>query len=144
VDFSQMKGSWVKGFPGEHHALVWERLRSPGFFRHLPVMKDSVEVLREINNRYELFIVSAAMEFPNSLKDKYDWLQEHFPFISWRQIALCGDKKLVTGDYIIDDHVRNLVHFPGKKYLYNAAHNLEEKEYDRLESWEHAATIFLK
>lgn len=144
VDFSKMKGSWMKGFPEEHHALVWDRLRSPGFFRHLPVMKDSVEVLREINNRYELFIVSAAMEFPNSLKDKYDWLQEHFSFLSWRQITLCGDKKLITGDYIIDDHVRNLVHFPGKKYLYNAAHNLEEKEYDRLESWEHAAGIFLK
>jgi len=143
VDYSKMTGSWVKGFPEEHHSLIWDRLRSPGFFRHLPVMQDSVEVLREMNERYEIFIVSAAMEFPNSLKDKYDWLQEHFPFFSWRQLTLCGDKKLVYGDYMIDDHSRNLVHFPGKKLLYTSPHNLSETEYQRLGSWEEAAGIFL-
>lgn len=144
IDFSNMNGSWVKGFPEEHHKLIWDRLKSPGFFRHLPVMKDSVEVLREMNNRYEIFIVSAAMEFPNSLKDKYEWLQDHFPFFTWRQITLCGDKKLVYGDYMIDDHARNLVHFPGKKLLYTAPHNLQENAYDRLGNWEEAARIFLK
>jgi 5'-nucleotidase len=144
VDFSKMIGSWVKGFPEEHHNLVWDRLRSPGFFRSLPVMEDAVEVLREINQKYDLYIVSAAMEFPNSLKDKYEWLQEHFPFIGWQQITLCGDKKLVYGDYIIDDHVRNLVHFPGKKYLYAAAHNTTVTDYDRIDNWKHAAEIFLK
>ncbi|WP_167292403.1 5' nucleotidase, NT5C type [Paraflavitalea devenefica] len=143
VDYSKMIGSWVKGFPEEHHTLIRDRLRSPGFFRHLPVMKDSVEVLREMNERYEIFIVSAAMEFPNSLKDKYEWLQDHFPFFSWRQITLCGDKRLVYGDYMIDDHAFNLVHFPGKKYLYSTPHNLRETEYERLGSWEEAGKIFL-
>ena len=53
-------------------------------------MKDSVDVLREMNKRYEIFIVSAATEFPNSLKDKLDWLLEHFPFFpgsSWFCVA---------------------------------------------------------
>jgi len=144
VDFGKMTGSWVKGFPAEHHELVWDRLKAPGFFRSLTVMEDAVDVLRELNQKYELFIVSAAMEFPNSLKDKYDWLQEHFPFLGWQQITLCGDKRLIAGDYIIDDHVRNLVHFPGKKYLYSAAHNTHVTDYDRINSWKHAASIFLK
>ena len=61
-------GSWVKGFPEEHRALIRARLFEPGFFRNLPVMKDSVDVLKEMNKRYEIFIVSAATEFPNSLK----------------------------------------------------------------------------
>jgi 5'(3')-deoxyribonucleotidase len=43
-----------------------------------------------LNNKYELYIVSAGMEFPNSLREKYDWLAEAFPFISWEQIVLCG------------------------------------------------------
>ena len=84
-----------------------------------------MDVLREMNKRYEVFIVSAATEFPNSLKDKVEWLGDHFPFFTWRQLVLCGDKKLINGDYMIDDHVRNLKDFNGKKYLYTSAHNLD-------------------
>src|SRR6516225_7843143 len=73
-DKSKMVGSWIKGFPEEHQTMLWERLRSPGFFRDLPVIENAVDVLRRLNEQYEVFIVSAAMEFPNSLKDKYDWL----------------------------------------------------------------------
>jgi len=144
VDFSRMDGSWLKGFPEEDQAMVLERLKSPGFFRHLPVMEDSQEVLRELNKNYEVFIVSAAMEFPNSLKDKLEWLTDHFPFLNWRQIALTGSKDLVFGDYMIDDHVKNLKGFKGKPYMYTAAHNLGVTGYDRINNWKEAAKIFLK
>jgi len=96
-----------------------------------------------MNNRYEIFIVSAAMEFPNSLKDKLEWLLENFPFFTWKQLVLCGDKKLMAGDFMIDDHARNLVHFTGKPYLYTSAHNLHVTGYERLNNWEEAAKIFL-
>ncbi|HUR10879.1 MAG TPA: hypothetical protein VM012_05895 [Flavitalea sp.] len=136
-------GSWVKGFPEEHHEMVMERLLSEGFFRNLPVMENAVEVIREMNERYEVFIVSAAMEFPNSLKEKLEWLLEHFPFLTWKQLALTGDKRLVCGDHMIDDHVKNLKYFNGKKWLFTSAHNLEIKEYDRIDDWKQAGEIFL-
>ena len=91
-----------------------------------------------------MFIVSAAMEFPNSLKEKLEWLLEHFPYLTWKQVVLCGDKKLIHGDYMIDDHVKNLKDFVGKKYLYTSAHNLNVTGYDRINSWKEAAEIFLK
>jgi 5'-nucleotidase len=145
VDYHKMLGgSWVKGFPEQHQGIIREKLFSEGFFRHLPVIEDSADVLKEMNQRYEVFIVSAATEFPNSLKDKLEWLLEHFPFFSWRQLALCGDKRLVQGDYMIDDHVRNLQHFNGKKYLFTSAHNLDISGYDRINNWMEAAGIFLK
>ena len=144
ADKNKMTGSWVKGFPEEHQQLIWDRLRSPGFFRNLPVMEDSIEVLKALNDRYEVFIVSAAMEFPNSLKDKYEWLMEHFPFFTWKQLALTGSKDLVFGDFMIDDHVKNLKGFKGKPYLYTSTHNLSVTGYDRIDSWKHAAGIFLK
>lgn len=144
IDYQKMIGrSWIKGFPEEDQKMCWDRLLAPGFFRHLPVMENSQRVLQEINQKYELFIVSAAIEFPNSLKDKLEWLNEHFPFIGWKQIVLCGDKKLIHGDHIIDDHVRNLVHFPGKKYLFTSAHNVNITDYQRINNWEEAAEIFL-
>jgi len=144
VDYEKMLvGSWVKGFPEEHQPLIRQRVYAPGFFRNLPVMPRSVEVLEALNAKYELFIVSAATEFPNSLKEKHDWLQEHFPYIGWRQLVLCGDKRLVTGDHMIDDHVRNLEHFPGHRWLYSSAHNLSVTGYDRIQDWDQAARIFL-
>ena len=137
-------GRWIKGFPEQHQSLVTERLLSPGFFRGIPVIKDSVDVLKEMNKRYEIFIVSAAMEFPNSLKDKLEWLLEHFPFFTWKQLVLCGDKRLIHGDYMIDDHDWNLKHFKGKPYLFSSWHNLNVNGYDRINDWAHAAEIFLK
>ena len=144
VDYTKMKGSWLIGFPEQHHKLIRERLHEVGFFRNLPVMKDSVDVLKEMNDRYEIFIVSAATEFPNSLKDKLDWLFEHFPYFNWKQLVLCGEKRMVYGDYMIDDHARHLQHFNGKKYLFTAAHNLDVTGYDRLNNWQEAAKVFLK
>ena len=145
VDYKKMLGgSWLRGFPEEHQSTVQQRLREEGFFRNLSVMKDSVEILKEMNRHYEIFIVSAATEFPNSLKDKLEWLLEHFPFLTWKQLTLCGDKRLVYGDYMIDDHVRNLKYFNGKKYLFTSAHNLDVEDYDRINNWKEAADIFLK
>ena len=145
VDKTKMLGgSWVRGFPDEHHGLIRERIMSPGFFRRLPVMDDSVEIIREMNRRYEVFIVSAATEFPNSLKDKLEWLQEHFLFLSWKQVVLCGDKRLICGEYMIDDHVKNLQHFKGKPYLFTSAHNLDITGYDRINNWKEAGRIFLQ
>ena len=144
ADYTKMTaGSWAKGFPAEHLPLIRERLMSPGFFRNLPVMPDSVEVLREMNKVYEIFIVSAAIEFPHSLKDKLEWLLEYFPFFTWHQLVLCGDKRMIYGDHMIDDHPRNLIHFPGKKYLYHSPHNVSVTEYLRLYDWKEAAEIFL-
>ena len=136
-------GSWIRGFPKDHQAMVREWLFEPGFFRHLPVMKDSVEVVRELNNKYRVFIVSAALEFPNSLRDKLDWLTEHFSFIPWQQIVFCGTKSIVHGDFMIDDLVRNLEPFNGKKYLYSGYHNAEITGYDRLNNWQEVAGVFL-
>ena len=140
---NMLGGSWVKGFPEHHQPMIRERLFAPGFFRNLPVIQDSVEVLEEMNKRYEVFIVSAAMEFPNSLKEKLEWLQEHFTFLTWKQVALCGDKSLICGDYMIDDHVKNLRTFKGKKYLFTSAHNLNIVEYDRLNNWKEVGEVFL-
>ncbi|MFT3704898.1 MAG: 5'(3')-deoxyribonucleotidase [Agriterribacter sp.] len=143
IVYPDMKGSWLLGIPEKNRSVVRDRLFSQGFFRHLPVMENCIDVVNELNKKYEVFIVSAAMEFPNSLKDKLEWLNEYFPFLSWRQLVLCGDKRMIAGDYMIDDHVRNLVHFKGKPYLYNNILNTEEKGYERVHNWKEIAEKFL-
>jgi 5'(3')-deoxyribonucleotidase len=135
--------SLVSGFPEAHQAIVRQRLYEPGFFRHLPVIENSVETLEQMNRRYEIYIVSAATEFPNSLKDKYDWLMENYPFFTWKQLVLCGDKRMMAADFMIDDHSRHLRYFKGKAYLFSAPHNLNETGFERLNNWKEVASVFL-
>lgn len=116
-----------------------------GFFRTAPVIKNSQDVLRQLNDNYEVFIVSAATEFPQSLSEKLEWLHEHFSFIPWQQIVFCGIKTIVNADIMIDDHFKNLDHFPGTTLLFSQPHNLRTAEgrHKRIHSWQEIASILL-
>ncbi|QES89010.1 5' nucleotidase, NT5C type [Rhizosphaericola mali] len=120
-------------------------LEQPGFFRTMEPMVDSPEVVNAINEKYELFIVSAAMTYPLSLNEKLDWLKEYFPFITPKQIAFVGSKVFTFGDYMIDDKVSNLDHFNGKKILYSHPNNIniENPNYIRVHNWKEIANILL-
>lgn len=117
-------------------------LFEPGFFADLPIMDNCLEVVQWLYKHYEIFIVSAAMEFRNSMPDKRDWMEKHFPFIHWSNIVFCGDKSIIDADYLIDDHVKNLITFKGKGLLFSAAHNTNEKRFTRLNNWLEVKAFF--
>jgi len=127
------------GFPNAR-----KYVHTKDFFRTAPVMKESKAILSNLNERYEIFIVSAAVEFPQSLSEKYEWLSEHFPFISWQQIVFCGSKTIVEADIMIDDHFKNLDPFKGQTILFSQPHNLlQHSKHRRVESWSEIADILL-
>ncbi len=123
-----------------------KHVNSPGFFSTAPLIYGCQAILERLNEVYDLFIVSAAMEFPNSLKEKYDWLAEHFPFIHWKQIVLCGSKSLICTDIMIDDHFKNLDVFSGQKtLLFTQPHNAntDPGKHLRVQNWEEVAQVLL-
>jgi 5'-nucleotidase len=128
----------INGMP-EQQAFpnVAKYVNSPGFFRDAPVMENSQRVLQRLNERYKIFIVSAAMEFPNSLSEKQLWLNEYFPFISWKQMVFCGSKEIIKADMMIDDHFKNLDIFIGDTILYTQPHNIlaDEGIHKRVDCW---------
>jgi 5'-nucleotidase len=115
--------------------MVRKYVVTPGFFRSVPVMKGAREALLELSEIFDIYIVSAAMEFPQSLFEKYEWLKEHFPFISWRNIIFCGDKSIISTDYLIDDHVKNLDVCKGKTLMFTAGHNAGINHHTRVNNW---------
>lgn len=120
----------------EHAKDKWfDYINEEGFFRDLRPLEGSVEAVKKLQEKYDVYIVSAAMEFRNSLVDKYDWLAEHFPFISWRNIMFCGDK-IVDVDVMIDDRAKNFVGFNGRKLLFTSPHNLLLTDYERVNNWQ--------
>lgn len=114
----------------------------PGFFRDLPVMDGAIEALKKLSADFDIYIVSAAMEFPLSLAEKQAWLSEYFPFISWRNIIFCGDKSVVHTDYMIDDMCKNLDFCSGKPLLFTGFHNHEVTHHDRFDSWTEILAFF--
>lgn len=98
------------------------------FFSTVPVMNGAVEAVKEFQNNFDIYIVSAAMKFPQSLVEKRTWLNEHFTFIHWKNIIFCGDKSVIDTDIIIDDHLKNLDYFKGKTIMFSAFHNKEFKD----------------
>lgn len=126
----------------EEVAYIRNFLHDKGFFRDLGVMPDSQEVIRELTKDYDIFITTAAMEFRSSFEDKYDWLQEHFPFLHWKNFVFCGDKSIIRADYMIDDHVRNLESFAGIGLLYTASHNIQEERFVRVNNWREIREYF--
>jgi 5'-nucleotidase len=127
----------------EHQAALRAYPNAEGFFRDLPVIKDSQRVLQALSERYEVFIATAAMEFQNSFVDKYQWLQRHFPFIGWRNYVFCGDKSIINADYLIDDSAYNFDGFRGEGLLFDAPHNAHETRYRRVHGWQEVADILL-
>jgi 5'(3')-deoxyribonucleotidase len=120
----------------EHAKDKWfEYINEKGFFRDLKPLEGSVEAVKKLQEKYDVYIVSAAMEFRNSLVDKYDWLAEYFPFITWKNIMFCGDK-IVDVDVMIDDRVKNFVGFKGRKLLFTSPHNLLLTGYERVNNWQ--------
>lgn len=128
-----------KDFYAYVHQEQWhtyrDELYEPGFFSDLEVFPDAVEVVTSLSEKYEIFVVSAAVEFPNSLTEKYHWLTFHFPFISWHNIVFCGDKSIVHDDIMIDDHVRNFANFNGETLLFHSMHNTLVKGHKRMRNW---------
>ncbi len=120
-----------------------KHVRSEGFFRTVPVIPDSIEGLKYLNDRYKVLIVSSATEFPRSLIEKQEWLNEYFPFITWEQMIFCGRKDSIKGDIMIDDHPKNLLTFSGKRILFPQPHNacIENDSFHKVSGWKEIMKI---
>jgi 5'(3')-deoxyribonucleotidase len=112
------------------------------FFEDLELLPDCQSVIRELTGRYEVFIVSAAMDVPLSFDAKYRWLRRHFPFIPTSHLVFCGDKSIIDADYLIDDRPRHFRRFKGRAVLFSAPHNSGESRYARVSSWAEVRELF--
>jgi 5'(3')-deoxyribonucleotidase len=126
------------------HREAAEAMFDASFFEDLAVLPDCQEVVRQLADRYEVFIASAAMDVPLSFDAKYRWLQRHFPFIPSSHIVFCGDKTIVDADYLIDDRARHFTKFKGQGLLFSAPHNAGETRYPRVASWKDVRDYFAR
>lgn len=116
-------------------------LREGAFFGDIPMMPGSQDALRVLSDKFEIFVATAAMEYPNSFAAKFRWLERHFPFIRPSHIVFCGDKSILNADYLLDDTPSHFRRFRGQGILFSAPHNMGETRYPRVSSWEEAQDL---
>lgn len=143
ITVESLNGQKLKHVIPEHDGLVTEILREPGFFRHLKVMPNAQEVVEKLNEHYDVYIATAAMDVPTSFHDKYEWLLEHFPFLDPQHFVFCGRKNIINADYLIDDNPRQLAIFEGESIMYTAVHNMNHHEYKSVNGWKDVEALFL-
>nr|WP_130423168.1 5'-3'-deoxyribonucleotidase [Edaphobacter modestus] len=136
------KALWEVVSIDRHNALE-SYLRSEDFFEGLAVMPESQRVMRLLQQKYEVFIATAAMEVPTSFHQKFRWLERHFPFISPSHIVYCGDKGILNADFLIDDNPRQLRRFKGEGILFTSPHNIAVKGFRRVNDWLDVEKLFL-
>ena len=129
-----------QAFPDK--TAVQRYVHTAGFFRSLSLIPGGVYAIKTLMEHFDVYIVSAAMEFPLSLYEKKQWLEEHFPFVSWKNIVFCGDKSIIKADYLIDDHLKNLDNFSGVSLMFTASHNVYVNQHHRLNNWEEILKYF--
>ena len=139
-----LRGKWIWDVVSiDRHPRLEEYLRSDDFFDVLDVIPDAQRVLKKLQQQYEVFIASAAMEVPTSFNAKYRWLERHFPTIPATHIVFCGDKGILRADYLIDDNPRQLGRFSGTGILYDAPHNVAVTGFRRVHNWLEIESLFL-
>jgi len=124
-----------KMVPEAHQESVRKHATRTHFFRNLKPIENSISVLEKLSIQHDIYIASAAMQFPNSLEEKSEWLDEHLPFIPWQNRILCGHKHILKGDILIDDRSYNLKNFDGRGILFTSPHNINTEDFERADSW---------
>jgi 5'(3')-deoxyribonucleotidase/uncharacterized protein with PQ loop repeat len=133
---ADLRGRHLEDCVPPAHRAACEAMLDASFFEDLEVLPDCQAVVRELADRYEVFIASAAMDVPCSFDAKYRWLRRHFPFIPPSHIVFCGDKSVLDAHYLIDDRSRHFARFKGRPLLFSAPHNAAETAFPRVDSWQ--------
>ena len=147
-----LRGRSIWDFVPAHRQQVLEQyILSEDFFAVLHVIPEAQRVLALLQQRYDIFIATAAMEVPSSFNAKFRWLARHFPFIPTSRIVFCGDKSILHADYLIDDNPRQLRlfqdsrsgGFPREGILFTSPANAFVTGFPRVDNWLDVEKMFL-
>lgn len=119
------------------HAVMSDSI----FWRTIPVYDGAQEALKELNDRYDTYILTTPWVYYNGcVEDKITWMKSNFPFFDTTKMIFTWRKELLRGNVIIDDHSANLETFQGKRVAISYPYNMNTKVDFRSEDWSDIVT----
>ena len=80
----------------------------PGIFSLMDPMKDAIESYNKLSSYYDTYILSTSpWDNPTAWQDKILWVQKYLEKSAYKRLILSHHKNLNTGDYLIDDRLKN-------------------------------------
>ncbi len=129
--------------------------RTQNTYDFCKINEDCVEVIKELNEKYDIYICSAyvyrddVMYSADALKYKFEFLIKNFPFIEPKKFVFLNNKNIIKCDIRIDDKLSNLEEAK-TKILFTAYHNktisneeLKERNVVRVNNWKEIKNILL-
>ncbi len=109
-------------------------------YDYVDIVDNCKEVLEEICKYYDVYITTDYIwrDVPDyagdNAKNKYNFLNQHFPFLDPKKYIFTSSKQVINCDIRIDDKIENLVGNNAVKYLFTAYHNknISKQELDKL------------
>jgi len=80
----------------------------PGIFSMMEPMPNAVEAFYELAGLFDAYILSTApWQNPSAWRDKLLWVKKHIGETAHKRLILTHHKNLNSGDYLIDDRMKN-------------------------------------
>ena len=130
-------------------------IRTKNVYDECKLKDNAYEVIKELNEKYEIFIATAYIwrDMPEEsgyvLEQKFNYLKDTLPFLSPYQYIFISNKSVLNMEIKIDDKLNNLKNAE-TKLLFTAYHNksltkeeLEKENAIRVDSWEGVREILL-
>jgi 5'-nucleotidase len=121
--------------PVERQEWVLAMLHEPGFFASLEWIEGAQAGIAQLCAEHDVYIASAATEFPASMVEKLVWVEKYLPQIPLRRVIFCGEKSVLDVDYLIDDTPGHFVGLRGVGLLFDAPHNRGHESGYRVRGW---------
>jgi len=131
--------------------------RENNCYDYATILPNAYEVIKKLNNEYDVFICSACVNpfFVDKsdviFKNKYNWLLKNFPFLDPNKFIFTGAKNIIKADIQIDDRLPNLKGDISTKLLFTSYHNkgisdeeLESNNVKRVNDWLEIEKLLLK
>jgi len=107
-----------------------------GFWFNLEPKPDAAEVLKLLNEKYQVYVCTAPFPCKNCIPEKIQWLNKYFPFIKNEQMIFITDKWRLKGNYMIDDRPLCLRRFSGTGILFRTPANRNYNAFEHtFENW---------
>lgn len=101
-----------------------DQKRLPGFFENLPPIPGAIEAFKELNEMYEVYILSTApWSNPYAWSEKRLWVEKHLGELAFKKLILSHNKGLLRGSFLIDDRTLNgVTEFEGEHIHFGTPH----------------------
>ena len=106
IKFEDITNYHIHNFLRPECKNIFKDFANKAFFEDIVIDDDVKKELKKINEKYQLYFVTAGA--PITIRDRDKILSRNLDWYSSSQLIACKDKHLLKLDYLIDDCQHNL------------------------------------